>query len=69
MQKIRRWTNIAKFCYERGCVCADCLYSEILTEKCVAKKSVIESVRALGLPQDIKTPSVLPEFKSDLKAV
>ena len=57
---VRRWTDIAKACYLRGCVCQDCYYKEFFKDNrqgCRMKVTVVELVRVLGVPnelQDIK---------------
>lgn len=50
-QRCIQWTQIAKECYNRGCVCRGCPMSKLET-RCRMKGSVIELVRKLGAPQD-----------------
>ena len=51
--KIRRWTQEAKDCYKRGCVCKGCVNNNLESQKCKLKYAVIESVRQLGRPLDV----------------
>lgn len=47
----RRWTQAAKDCYERGCVCEGCFFNDFFSGyKCRMKASVIELVRLFGAP-------------------
>lgn len=46
-----RWTPLAIECYERGCVCENCFYKNILNNNCQMKATVLELVRILGIPQ------------------
>lgn len=50
---VRRWTKAAVDCYERGCVCTGCYYSEFFSgspQRCQMKATVLELVRVLGVP-------------------
>ncbi len=62
---VRRWTKAAIDCYERGCVCENCYYSEFFKDspqRCQMKATVLELVRVLGLPQNAeKQPGILEE--------
>lgn len=61
---IRRWTKVTLECFERGCVCEGCFYNDFFTspnQKCQAKKSVIESVRTLGSPPEVKEKTILED--------
>ena len=44
-----KWTKTSAQCYERGCVCEGCFYSQMET-KCVMKDSVIELLKKFGEP-------------------
>ena len=51
--KPQSWNNTTKMCYERGCICRGCEYSElVLDNKCQVKAAVLESVRLFGSPFD-----------------
>ena len=53
---VRRWTKAAVDCYQRGCVCTNCYYSEFFKgspQKCQMKATVLELVRVLGLPSGV----------------
>ena len=52
--KLRRWTKSAIDCYNRGCVCKGCEYQKILSCHCRMKLTVLELVRLLGKPENIK---------------
>ena len=73
---VRRWTESAKQCYLRGCICGEnispadkganltpqiCVYKEILGDKCRMKETVIELVRRYGPPKGVKERTVLNE--------
>lgn len=52
---VRRWTRAAIDCYQRGCICEGCYYSEFFKDspqKCQMKATVLELVRVLGVPQN-----------------
>ncbi len=50
---VRRWTKAATSCYQRGCVCSGCFYSDFFKgspQRCQMKSTVLELVRVLGKP-------------------
>lgn len=51
---VRRWTEISKDCYKRGCRCSGCYYNQFFEHpnKCQMKASVLELVRVLGKPEN-----------------
>jgi len=54
---VRRWTKAAIDCYQRGCVCTNCYYSEFFNgspQRCQMKATVLELVRVLGKPTSIE---------------
>lgn len=68
---VRRWTETAKMCYLRGCICesADCTpsiceYKVILGKECRMKATVIELVRKFGIPKGVSERTVLNENDS-----
>ncbi len=54
----KNWTPTAVECYELGCSCSKCnlykLYFSDSLFKCKMKETVIELVRRLGAPKEIK---------------
>lgn len=62
---VRRWTKAAIDCYQRGCVCENCYYSEFFKDspqRCQMKATVLELVRVLGVPQSVEPKeSILEE--------
>ncbi len=53
---LRRWTNAAKDCYLRNCVCRDCYYHAFFNSspyQCKMKMSVIRLVEEIGLHNDL----------------
>lgn len=56
--KIHKWTTSAIDCYKRGCVCKGCpIYERYFKTKYQGfgmKIAVIESVRKLGLPFELR---------------
>ncbi|HSA06624.1 MAG TPA: hypothetical protein P5556_05560 [Candidatus Gastranaerophilales bacterium] len=62
---VRRWTKAAIDCYQRGCVCESCFYSEFFQnspQRCQMKATVLELVRVLGIPQNVEPlPGVMEE--------
>lgn len=48
---LRRWTQSARDCYFRGCICSGCPIYEILETKCRMKQTVLELVRKFGKPE------------------
>ena len=61
-----RWTQIARFCYQRGCNCHDCYYAKFSksgwrNNKCNVKACVLELVRTKGLAKNIDTPQVMED--------
>ena len=56
-KSVRRWTQTAMECYKRGCVCSGCsIYEQIFGpegRKCQMKGAVLESVRKLGIPEEL----------------
>lgn len=52
---VKRWTDLAKACYKRGCVCNGCpineQYFKNSKKKCQMKNAVLESVRLFGAPE------------------
>jgi len=55
--KERRWSKQAIDCYSRGCRCAGCDLSHFefhSIKRCELKYTVIELVRQLGRPPEIK---------------
>lgn len=60
--KQRRWTEAAKECYRRGCVCSGCsIFPLVESAKCRMKKSVIELVRDFGPP-----PTIMDFFGNEI---
>ncbi len=54
---VRRWTKAAVDCYQRGCVCTSCFYSEFFRggpQRCQMKATVLELVRVLGKPTGLE---------------
>jgi hypothetical protein len=54
---VRRWTKAAVDCYQRGCVCQGCYYSDFFRgspQRCQMKATVLELVRVLGIPQNLE---------------
>lgn len=59
---VRRWTDSAIQCYERGCQCQGCEINNLhLSFKCAMKLTVRNLVKIHGLPENIKSKGVLPE--------
>jgi hypothetical protein len=58
---VRRWTNAAKECYERGCACTGCFYKEYFEGRCQMKRCVFELVRVMGKPKGVKEPTIREE--------
>ena len=61
-----RWTNAAKQCFLRGCVCRGanvtpriCDNYEVLGDKCKMKATVIELVRRYGSPKGVVERTVI----------
>ena len=57
----KRWTNLAVFCYNRGCKCSDCFYCQRsldLSERCQVKGSVLNLVKLIGPPVEGKNYSI-----------
>lgn len=53
-----RWTTLAQECYERGCNCSGCLYSEFNGNRsCKVKACVLELVRVFGRPPEARIKS------------
>ena len=51
---VRRWTESAKLCYKRGCVCQGCEINNLnLSVKCVMKEVVLKLIKKHGLPEDL----------------
>ena len=46
---VYRWTQAAKECYDRGCVCYGCYYSTF-NYRCIMKQTVLALVRKFGKP-------------------
>lgn len=62
--KVRRWTVSAIECFKRGCICNGCYYDDFFKtsyHKCKMKGSVIELVRVFGIPDDVKTKTIIEE--------
>lgn len=53
MEYCYNWTDLARECYERGCVCRGCIIKEQLESPCQMKRSVFELVRKFGAPPKI----------------
>lgn len=50
---VRRWTQAAVECYQRGCRCSGCFYNDFFAgspQKCQMKHTVLELVRTIGRP-------------------
>ena len=58
---VRHWTDIQIFCYERNCICENCLYQEYNNGRCKIKKSLIEKIKNFGLESGVKTKQWLQE--------
>lgn len=60
---LRRWTDSAKSCYKRGCVCEGCEVNNLnLSVKCVMNEVVKRLILKHGLPDDlISTKGVIIE--------
>ena len=64
---IRRWTRISKECYMRGCICKGCpVYETYFKDKpkdqqCQVKAAVIETVRRLGITEDMKRNDIIED--------
>lgn len=54
----KQWTRTAVDCYKLGCICSKCTLYEVFFSKkkfkCKMKETVIELVRKLGVPKDMK---------------
>lgn len=48
--ELRRWTKAAVYCYERGCLCRDCFYKNIMESECQMKDTVLALYRKFGKP-------------------
>ena len=60
----RAWTQTAKECYLRGCVCQGCPLNEVMETPCRMKMAVFELVRKFGAPPEkIKTNEYYTERK------
>ena len=63
--EIRRWTQTAKECYMRGCICKGCPVYELIFKdqsiKCKMKTAVIEMVRKLGITEDMKRNDLIED--------
>lgn len=63
--EIRRWSQTAKECYMRGCICKGCPVYELIfkerTAKCQMKTAVIEMVRKLGITEDMKRNDIIED--------
>lgn len=65
----RRWSQLAIYCFKRGCNCQGCYYNEFFENasgykrepKCQMKAAVLETVRQLGIPKRIRTRGVIYE--------
>ena len=57
----RVWTQTAKECYLRGCVCSGCPMREQLETNCYMKAAVIELVKKFGAPPEEINPKELTE--------
>lgn len=51
---VKRWTKAAIECYKIGCNCSKCYMKNILENKCEMKYSVIELIKKIGAPQNIR---------------
>lgn len=51
-QRCIQWTQAAKECYDRGCVCEKCPIKDLIETHCFMKTSVIELVRKFGAPPE-----------------
>ena len=64
-RRIIRWTQEAMNCYMRGCICKNCpiykFYFKGSKNKCQMKTIVIESVRKLKLPNELKRKNQIIE--------
>lgn len=49
-----KWSDIQKECYARNCICEGCEYKEY-NSHCQVKRSIIETIRAFGLEDGIRT--------------
>lgn len=61
---LRRWTQSAKECLERGCVCENCFFEDFFkgtSHKCDMKITVLALVKRLGHPKDVKVKTILEE--------
>ena len=63
---VRRWTDAAKQCFLRGCVCRGanltpriCENYEVLGDTCKMKATVIELVRRYGVPKGVVEQTVI----------
>lgn len=45
-----RWSPSAIYCYKRSCICENCIYTNLDT-KCQMKKTVLNLIKNLGIPQ------------------
>ena len=65
---IRRWTQISKECYMRGCICKGCpVYETYFKDKpksqqCQVKTAVIETVRRLGITDDMRRNDIIEDI-------
>ena len=53
-QYCKHWTDLSRFCYQRGCNCEGCYIKDCLETHCFMKTAVFELVRKFGAPPERK---------------
>ena len=64
IKTICAWSETARMCYKRDCVCSGCYYDKFFTDtsqKCQMKLSVKKTLKVLGKPKPKKL-SILNSF-------
>lgn len=55
----RYWSEDAKMCLNRQCICEGCQHEKLMSGKCMMKCAVLTLIKKFGPPSDYKEKSFI----------
>lgn len=57
----RYWSEDAKMCLNRKCICEGCQHEKLMSGKCMMKCAVLTLIKKFGPPSDYKEKSFIDD--------